>query len=303
MHLIIDQRYDDFDRVRHDVRNWDLDFRLFGSSGFRGHIRQLASPTVIVGLAKFRCRLQQLGSTPAGYRTFGIPDESCGEFWWRGYQVTNHNLLMFAEDNVLDSASSARFAIYAVSIHRNEVERLATTLGVTPPPATAIVLHPTANLMAELRLAARLAVFEARSHNRATAANALAEKLICATSHEETLVSSSPRQRDLAIRRVIDFLHEPYLPSVRLPELCAIAHVSERTLQYAFKERYGVSPYKFAMQWRLNSARRDLLASHPGDKTVAQIARQHGFDNPSLFTDCYKELFAELPSMTLAAMK
>jgi len=303
MHLITDQRYEDFDLVRHDVRDWDLDFRLFGSGGFRGHIRQLVSPAVIIGFAKFQCRLQQLGSTPAGYRTFGIPEESCGEFWWRGYQATNQNLLMFAEDNVLDSASGARFAIYAVSIHRSEVERLATKLGVTPPPATAIVRHPSASLMAELRLAARLAVFDVRSHNRAAAANALAEKLVCTTSHEETLVRPPLRQRDLAIRRVIEFLHEPYLPSVRLPALCAVAHVSERTLQYAFKERCGMSPYKFALQWRLNSAHRDLLASHPSDKTVAQIARQHGFDNPSLFTDCYKELFAQLPSTTLATMK
>lgn len=299
MKLLFDQRHDDLDCVRADVRDWDLDFRLIGRGGFRSRIRQLASRGVLVSYAGFECRLHQQGSTPAGFRTFAIPEESCGEFWWRGFNATHQHLLIFPKSNELDSASRRDFAVYVVSVHEDDLERIAENLGLAGPSAAAQVLRPTRSSMLDLRQTARWAVFTPQAAGRRMAAAMLVEKILCVTSSGQALRKPRARQRDLAIRRVIDHLSGANLPPLELAVLCEIARVSERTLQYAFKARFGASPHQFTIQWRLNSARRELLAAGPAGHTIAQVARRYGFDNPSLFAHRYKELFAELPSETL----
>jgi AraC family ethanolamine operon transcriptional activator len=131
------------------------------------------------------------------------------------------------------------------------------------------------------------------------AASTLIEKIVCATSSGSGLNKPSARQRDLAISRVIDHLNGARSSPLNMAKLCEIARVSERTLQYAFNARYGMSPYRFAIQWRLNSVRRELRCASRAGHSIAEVAQRYGFDNPSLFAQRYRELFSELPSETL----
>lgn len=88
---------------------------------------------------------------------------------------------------------------------------------------------------------------------------------------------------------------------LKLAKLCEVARITERTLQHAFNARYAMSPYRFAIQWRLNSVRRELRCASRARHSIAEVAQRYGFDNPSLFAQRYSELFAELSSETLVA--
>lgn len=101
------------------------------------------------------------------------------------------------------------------------------------------------------------------------------------------------------VRRVIDYLqvHAAQLPSI--PELCKIAELSERSLEYGFREYLGVTPIRYLSLVRLNGARRDLLAATPKRQTVANIALNWGFLELGRFSGVYRQLFEELPSDTL----
>jgi AraC-like DNA-binding protein len=82
-------------------------------------------------------------------------------------------------------------------------------------------------------------------------------------------------------------------------DLCTAARVSERTLQYAFKELMGITPMAYLTRLRLHRVRQALRAATHGTTTVTAEALRWGFWHPGDFSRAYKECFGELPSETL----
>jgi AraC-like DNA-binding protein len=84
-----------------------------------------------------------------------------------------------------------------------------------------------------------------------------------------------------------------------LSELCAIANVSERTLQYAFQDIMGMSPLTYLHRLRLHRARDDLRRADSGSTSVTDVAMNWGFWHFGEFSRAYRNCFGELPSRTL----
>jgi transcriptional regulator GlxA family with amidase domain len=78
-----------------------------------------------------------------------------------------------------------------------------------------------------------------------------------------------------------------------------VAAVSERTLEYAFKEIMGLTPVTYLTRLRLHRVRQALLAATQGSTTVTTEALNWGFWHFGEFSRAYKECFGELPSETL----
>jgi AraC family ethanolamine operon transcriptional activator len=87
--------------------------------------------------------------------------------------------------------------------------------------------------------------------------------------------------------------------AVHVTDLCTAAGVSERTLQYAFKEVMGLTPVNYLMRLRLHRVRQALLAATHGSTTVSAEALKWGFWHFGEFSRAYRECFGELPSDTL----
>ena len=87
---------------------------------------------------------------------------------------------------------------------------------------------------------------------------------------------------------------------VYMAELCAATGVSERTLEYVFRERLGVTPIAYLASLRLNLTRLALVgsASEP-DASVGDVARRFGFLHLGRFAARYRSQFGEPPSATL----
>ena len=82
-------------------------------------------------------------------------------------------------------------------------------------------------------------------------------------------------------------------------DLCETARVSERTLQYAFKEVMGMGPVAYLTRLRLHRVRQALRAATHRSTTVTVEALRWGFWNFGDFSRAYKGCFGELPSDTL----
>ena len=82
-------------------------------------------------------------------------------------------------------------------------------------------------------------------------------------------------------------------------DLCEVAGVSERTLQYAFKEVMGMTPVAYLTRLRLHRVRQALRAATHGSTTVTTAALKWGFWHFGDFSRAYKTCFGELPSETL----
>jgi transcriptional regulator GlxA family with amidase domain len=82
-------------------------------------------------------------------------------------------------------------------------------------------------------------------------------------------------------------------------DLCEAAGVSERTLEYAFKELMRITPVAYVTRLRLHQVRQALRAATHGTTTVTAEALRLGFWHFGDFARAYKECFGELPSDTL----
>lgn len=82
-------------------------------------------------------------------------------------------------------------------------------------------------------------------------------------------------------------------------DLCEAAGVSERTLQYAFKEVMGMTPVAYLSRLRLHRVRHAPRAATQASTTVTTEALRWGFWHFGDFSRAYKDCFGELPSDTL----
>ncbi len=122
----------------------------------------------------------------------------------------------------------------------------------------------------------------------------------------QTIASSSgpkkrpgSQRRQAILKRAIEYITESPMIPIRVSDLCRVTGTSERTLEYAFKEHYGVSPKRFITNTRFNGVRKRLLKAMPGELNITDVANGWGFWHMGQFAADYRRLFDELPSDTL----
>jgi AraC family transcriptional regulator, ethanolamine operon transcriptional activator len=82
-------------------------------------------------------------------------------------------------------------------------------------------------------------------------------------------------------------------------DLCKATAVSERALEYAFKQTLGLAPVAYLARLRLHRVRNALQTPARGSRTVSAVALDWGFWHFGEFSRAYKACFGELPSETL----
>ncbi len=97
-----------------------------------------------------------------------------------------------------------------------------------------------------------------------------------------------PRARDMAVRKANELM-----------EQADWSEFSMATLQYAFRERFGMTPAAFVKARRLILARRELALAANGETTVGAVMAKVGFTHAGQFACDYRRSFNELPSETL----
>lgn len=107
------------------------------------------------------------------------------------------------------------------------------------------------------------------------------------------------RDRSLIVKAAEEFALSQDCETIYVSDLCRAAGVSERTLEYAFKEIIGLAPMAYLIRVRLHRVRRALLAATHGSTTISAEALNCGFWHFGDFSRAYKACFGERPSETL----
>ena len=99
------------------------------------------------------------------------------------------------------------------------------------------------------------------------------------------------------IQKARDYIdaHADEPPAIQ--DVCRAAGVSWRTLNYAFRETFGVTPKEYLQATRLDGVRKELHQRGPSAK-IADIANNWGFWHMGQFAADYRRQFGELPSET-----
>jgi AraC-like DNA-binding protein len=172
---------------------------------------------------------------------------------------------------------------------------------LTPGPAAARGLYRWGRRLIDLA-ARRPEVFDV-PQTQSAAQVELLENLL-ATLRSAVQVESAPhdltRQGYSRVVQIAeDFLLSHTAERLHVTDLCEAAEVSERTLQYAFKELMGMTPVAYLTRLRLHRVRQALRAATHASTTVTKEALQWGFWHFGDFSRAYKDCFGELPSDTL----
>jgi len=288
---------------------WEVLASPIGRGPFRNIKRILVTPNWLIYRESFACALHVQGWTPAGMLGFTVPIRLGARSRYWGAELPERGLrasLPGSLDVVLDAGQEHMVALTRLDWLRAQLD-----------PVTAQTIERYAEsrvLPAAARQRSALGTWLRHLLNRVHAEPRLLEhrgvvtaleqdlldgllRTLCLGGPGATLEAAHRRQRgfDLAI----DIMRCADLDELNFADLCTQAGVSQRTLEYAFRERLGTSPMEFIRRLRLHGVRRALLAASRGDDTVASIAMTFGFYQLGRFAAQYRALFGELPSVTL----
>mgnify|MGYP001814548002 CR=1 FL=1 len=302
-------RLSSFDEILEAARGWDLDFRLLGPGRGSGTIEATFSRRSLIQRNRFGWKLHQRGASPQGMRTFAIGIADQRPFSWRGFELDGDWLVSFPEDGSVESVSGEGFHGYTLSFEEELVRSAAEALQLPVDPllsreACVRRTRPEAasRVREALRHVRRLGGSRMSAEHGARLTGMMEGTLLVSLlqafgeGHTERIAVPSVRAR--AVRRATEFIEHAGRTPLPVSQVCEAAGVSWRTLDYAFKERYGVSPKAFMKSRRLNAARRTLREAKPGT-TVRSAASRWGYWHMSQFAADYRKLFGELPSETL----
>jgi len=110
---------------------------------------------------------------------------------------------------------------------------------------------------------------------------------------------SSIRLRDRAFRKAKKYILEHKTEPITVKELVEETKVTERTLEFAFLDRFGITPKAVLRSFRLNGVHRELKLAISENTRVTDLAKRWSFWHMGQFAKDYKLMFGELPSETL----
>lgn len=300
--------FSDVDEMCAAVKNWNLDFAPLDEIRGDSHIGQIILSHV-GGLnfahARFSTNLEQRGAAPVDAITFVVMEDSMQrQLWWRGCDTDNRDILAYPVNCELHCLSPSDFNVHTISVPVETCLAIceANKIGVSSLADMPEVFRPAPAFMQEMRIALRLLKMENAAPGTSEA-RTIAELLVCAWIQAHMpKVRRRPeaRIRSLAMRRVLERFEDADWIDLTPGELCSHARVSERTLQYAFRERFGTTPAKYLKARRLAAVRSVLKKPKGWAEGVGAVAERYNFWHVGQFAADYRRAFGELPSETLA---
>jgi AraC family ethanolamine operon transcriptional activator len=303
--------FDDFDACVDALRPWNFEAVQLDRGSFWGRLIQAQSPTTLVTAVTFGRKLHQTGEPPRGLRTVGILARPKQQFVWRGNLVSGDQIVFFPRGCELDAVSSPGFEIFSVSFSEDRISDLACALSgldyeellagreiVDCSPSRIRRLRRAAAMVVQPYVELEAAPLLAGSAEHDIGLDLMEALIEALTPHEPSDPTPSHRVRDLAVRRTLDWIDQHDCESPSVTDLCRAARVSRRTLEYAFQDRFGISPKAYMIVRRLNGVRGEIKRG-AGDQSITRSANRWGFHHMSQFAALYKRQFGELPSQTM----
>lgn len=102
------------------------------------------------------------------------------------------------------------------------------------------------------------------------------------------------------IYRVVHWLKDNFVQSVRMDELAERAHMSPSTFRQHFRAITGLSPLQYQKQLRLQEARHLMVSQHLDAGHAADLV---GYESASQFSREYSRLFGASPQRDIQRMR
>jgi AraC family ethanolamine operon transcriptional activator len=306
-------RFDDFEACASALQSWEIEAIQLDRGPFAAELVQARSPAALVSEITFGRALHQRGEPPRGLRTLGVPADPTQRIFFRNRWADGNQLMFFPRDSEMDSVSVPGFHVFSVSYEEDRLSEISQALAGTDYTgllAGREVVDCSPSVMRSVRHAIHRFMSSSVRHEDADARTEFAQRdsgLDLLQTITEVLTLDEDRRppepahaRELAVRRSLDLIDASSREPLSVVDLCRTTGVSRRTLEYAFRERFGLSPKAYMLARRLDGVRAELRRD-PGDQSITHTANQWGFNHLSRFAALYRRQFGELPSQTMRA--
>jgi AraC-like DNA-binding protein len=117
-------------------------------------------------------------------------------------------------------------------------------------------------------------------------------------SHSERLFHRRTSAAPANVKRAEEFMRSNAREPLTIEVIASAAGCSVRALQLAFRRFRGATPMAALQRIRLEAARAEMFRAERA-QSLARIAAEHGFSNPSRFAQLFRRTYGAYPSEVL----
>ena len=312
MAQVMTHQSQDVDDQAKALAGWEQSYEQLGCGRFRGSAWQLVMPDGVFLRETTNRQLRERIMPPRNHLVLAVPLAVEPGSVFAGRPLRRESLMVLGSQTEYDVVSAGELDLIGLTVDRalledklapaklEWLERKVGECNVELPPETAAAIrHMLLAVCSDV--GEQFDGLDDPAQESALLASTLAHAVILAMAAErDGGASTIPRRADSrlkVVKRAVEFMRANLEADIGVPEICAAAFASRRTLQYCFEEFMHTTPQAYLRALRLNEARRALKArSQP---PITELANTLGFSSASHFTRHYKLMFDELPSETL----
>jgi len=286
---------------------WKGRFQQVSAGRFHGTVQVARGQFVRVFRGTADQVLLTRGASQPGWIDFSLITKRNQQCRWQGRQYDANHVVVRGAQVGVDNLAARGAEIINLSVPIELIRRAAAnSLRLNGDPARidwqCHCVEPSTLAAVEL-LAKRFAESSESNLGSASDCYALEQELVVAaleviTSQMGSTTNELKRNRSELISRGQDYLHAHLAEPVGLIDLCEVLGVSTRTLQYAFRDRFGIGPIEYLRMLRLHAVRADLKTAREQGLSVREVAHRWGYHHLGNFAADYNRHFGVLPSKT-----
>jgi AraC-like DNA-binding protein len=283
-----------------------IDQGAFRATGFQAHLGE-----GLIGTARFGRALVQTWTSPARSITIAVRT-SRARALWQGASFGHSDLLIAGPETAIELASQTGFGVASASFPEHEFQRAAGAHGcgsILDKTKCILFRLPKADAPRDVQTAIRSLISDVSAYHsdprdrdpkweQDRQDELLYSMILLASGGIPFQPSTHNAERTQILERAVFAIKQRPADVLTVAALGRIVGASERTVHYAFVERYGLPPARFMKAYRLNGARSELGGSHSQKLRISDVANKWGFWHLGQFAKDYRLWFGELPSET-----
>jgi len=311
--LVAERRFEDIEELNELIQGWDFEFHQLKAGRSPAELLQLGRPEFMLTRFYFEQPYDQGGCTARNALTIGLTEEGIDEVITPDGGVQHDDILCFPSGRELSAVSRPRFKGYSLSVSDALFDEVAASYGIQVEASIGTVQQvrhcSRSNMHAlrrELRRASRSLPQIKTAENsseiiRDLEFNLIRHVLLAITDSQPTDRLKLTNRKQIVLQRARDYMEANTNKPITVLELAQASGSCVRTLEYVFRDYFGVTPKAYLKSRRLVAVRHELLRSLHSKSLINEIANRWGFWHMSQFATDYRHFFGELPSETLRA--
>ena len=307
---IIKQIFTDFNVYNSAVPDWQMEYNILSQKDFRAELNMYVDDSFALSRITLKGKLTHSGSSPLGYKSFVIPINRMQKYVWFNKGTSGAELQIFPQNCELNAVSFNNFDAYVLSIENNLFENKLKEFECYKLKSTYTGEEKEIYLNEEFaneffRIADHFLTNHIKSedlsqvnlkHNQEYK-DKIIDKIVEYIAFAIPIEAKSRKTRkEVALVNAINIIKDNSETLFSVKELSLLTNISERSLEYAFKERYHVGPQEYLKSYRLNKVKAELFELKGQKFKISSIAGKYHFWHMGQFAKDFKKHFGILPS-------